>query len=88
MSRWYAFLGAVLIVCAVVALLFQAWPLGVVLLLVGAGGLLAEIRAQRKPGYIPMSGRQADGHDALKGEVLSMEQIRGGQSWIGGGPTG
>ena len=71
MSRLYAVLGALLVLGGVVSLAFQAWVLGAVLLLVGFGGLLAEIREQRKPGYIPMSGRNADadGHDALKGEV-------------------
>lgn len=86
MSRLYAALSAALVIGGVVALVFQAWVLGAVLLLIGFGGLLAEIREQRKPGYIPMSSRNADsdGHDALKGQVLSVEQVRGGQSWIGG----
>lgn len=80
MSRLYAVLSALLMIGGVVALGFQAWVLGAVLLLIGAGGLLAEVREQRKPRFVPMSGRQADGHASLEAEVLSVGQIRGGQS--------
>ena len=89
MSRLYAFLGGVLVVGGVVALAFGAWVLGAVLLLVGGGGLVGEVRERRKPGYIPMFGRNSgsDNVDKIHAEVLAVEQIRGAQSWMMGGPT-
>jgi hypothetical protein len=84
MSRWYAFLGGLLLACTLVALLFQAWALGIVLLLVGGGGLLTEMRQRRRStAVVAMSA--ANGNDAVKAQVLALQQQRDGQGWAGGG---
>lgn len=87
MSRLYLFLGVLLVAGGGVALVFQAWVLGAVLLLIGGGGVIAELRERRRPGYIPLTSRNSgpDGNDVVKGQVGSVLQGQGGQSWIGGG---
>jgi hypothetical protein len=87
MSRWYAFLGALLLTCALAALAFQAWALGIVLLLAGGGGLLTEIR-QRRRTTAAVSMSAANGNDASKAQVLALQQHRDGQGWAGGGGSG
>lgn len=86
MSRWYALLAAVLAVGGMLALVLQAWVLGSALLLVGGGGLLAELRQRRRPGRVPMSGRLgAKDNEVLKAEVRAAQQFRDAQGWAGGG---
>jgi hypothetical protein len=87
MSRLYLFLGGLLMAGGVVALAFQAWVLGAVLLVIGTGGVIAELRQRRRSGYIPLTSRNsgADTNDVVKGEVGSVLQGRTGQAWLGGG---
>lgn len=84
MSRWYAFLGALLLACATVAFIFQAWALAVVLLAIGGAGLLTEIRQRRRSTAV-VAMTAANGNDAVKAQVLALQQQRDGQGWAGGG---
>ena len=88
MSRWYAFLGAVLIAGAVVSVVFGAWPLAVVLLVVGGGGLLTEIRQRRRSSAaIDVPGREFAANESTKGQVVAMQQQQEAQGW-GAGASG
>ena len=90
MSRLYTVLNAVLLVGGVVALVFGAWPLGIVLLLLGGTGLALEIRARRTSVHVVLDG----GPDATMekelaraySEVNSRNQTpAGGTQFTGGG---
>lgn len=67
MSRLYTFLNAVLLIGGVAALVFGAWPLAIVLVVLGGAGLAMEIRARRASVHVVLGS----GPDATMQKTLA-----------------
>ena len=88
MSRLYSVLSALLLIGGVAALAFGAWPLGVVLVILGGAGLAVEIRARRRSVHIVLDGGADAGMQRAKATAVNnalMNQRATNQSIGGGG---
>ncbi|SDP27306.1 hypothetical protein SAMN04515671_3503 [Nakamurella panacisegetis] len=88
MSRLYTLLNAVLLIGGVAALAFTAWPLGIVLVLLGGAGLTMEIRARRPAVHVVLdSGPDATMQKALARAFTTTNaanQARSGMEFTAG----
>lgn len=70
MSRLYTVLSSLLILGGIAALIFQAWPLGAVLLVLGVGMMASEYRTSRRRSYVPLEGGPDPVLERLKAQGL------------------
>ena len=85
MNRLYAGLSGLLVVGGVVALVFQAWVLGAVLLVIGAIGLWLELRANRGQARSLPVGSQAVLTDQRRAAQPSdVDLLRTDRHWNSG----
>ena len=82
MDKLYSGLGVALVLDGVVALIFQAWGLAGVLLVIGVFTVLVEVRARRrrifqsKQGYATYEVNNSHGADVAQQSVMLHHQRR------------
>lgn len=75
MSRLSTVLSTLLILGGVAALIFQAWALGAILLVLGVAMLASELRTSRKNRYVPLAGGPDPVLERLKAQGLQNMEV-------------